>query len=339
MSKRPTDHLEPSSKRGKRGSDRQLTKDDPSDSDEDNEGVEAGTFQRASEDRLRNRTPRRKQAVALQLSQQAPLQLRLQALQLRKPLVSRVLVPPSPPAQASPHSSAAGTAATSGFGLLGATAGTSGSSLLGSSSSTDAAKPGGFSFDTKAAFSFSTTPASSAFPSVQSVFGSSTSQLFGGSGPSGQSTPAVKLAEEAAVTGEEDETGVFTGDGVLYEFDEAKQWRERGRGELHVNRAASGQARLVMRQKGNLRLLLNANLFPEMTVTTMDGGKGVTFQCINHAKGGEEKPGEGEAKPAEAPALATFAYRIKQPGQVEEFKRVIETHKAGPKKANGEEQV
>ena len=34
MSKRPTDDLEPSAKRGKRGSDRQLTKDDPSD-DED----------------------------------------------------------------------------------------------------------------------------------------------------------------------------------------------------------------------------------------------------------------------------------------------------------------
>lgn len=32
MSKRPTDHLEPAAK--KRGNDRQLTKDDPSDEDE-----------------------------------------------------------------------------------------------------------------------------------------------------------------------------------------------------------------------------------------------------------------------------------------------------------------
>lgn len=32
MSKRPTDHLEPAAK--KRGNDRQLTKDDPSDDDE-----------------------------------------------------------------------------------------------------------------------------------------------------------------------------------------------------------------------------------------------------------------------------------------------------------------
>lgn len=37
--------------------------------------------------------------------------------------------------------------------------------------------------------------------------------------------------------------------------------------------ARSGQARLVMRQKGNLRLLLNANLWAEMQVSKMEGGK------------------------------------------------------------------
>lgn len=35
----------------------------------------------------------------------------------------------------------------------------------------------------------------------------------------------------------------------------------------------SGQARLVMRQKGNLRLLMNANLWGEMQVSKMEGGK------------------------------------------------------------------
>ena len=35
----------------------------------------------------------------------------------------------------------------------------------------------------------------------------------------------------------------------------------------------AGQARLVMRQRGNLRLLLNANLWPKMPVSMMDGGK------------------------------------------------------------------
>lgn len=64
------------------------------------------------------------------------------------------------------------------------------------------------------------------------------------------------------------------GDGVLFEYAES-QWRERGRGEMRVNVAvgAGAQARLVMRQRGNLRLLLNANLFPGMKLTPMDGGK------------------------------------------------------------------
>ena len=35
----------------------------------------------------------------------------------------------------------------------------------------------------------------------------------------------------------------------------------------------SGQARLVMRQKGNLRLLMNANLWAEMQVSKMEGAK------------------------------------------------------------------
>ncbi len=37
--------------------------------------------------------------------------------------------------------------------------------------------------------------------------------------------------------------------------------------------APGGRARLVMRARGNLRLLLNGNLWPEMKVTLMDGGK------------------------------------------------------------------
>lgn len=37
--------------------------------------------------------------------------------------------------------------------------------------------------------------------------------------------------------------------------------------------ASSGQARLVMRQRGNFRLLLNANLWPQMPVSMMDGNK------------------------------------------------------------------
>ena len=38
-----------------------------------------------------------------------------------------------------------------------------------------------------------------------------------------------------------------------------------------------------MRQRGNLRLLLNANLWDEMAVNVMDGGLGVTFALQNAA--------------------------------------------------------
>lgn len=62
---------------------------------------------------------------------------------------------------------------------------------------------------------------------------------------------------------------------MLFEFDAAKQWRERGGGEVRVLVSAEEpqQARLVMRQKGNLRLLMNANLWVDMPVAKMEGGK------------------------------------------------------------------
>lgn len=64
------------------------------------------------------------------------------------------------------------------------------------------------------------------------------------------------------------------GDGTLFEYDESeRQWRERGRGEMKVNVGASGTARLIMRNKGNFRLLLNASIWPGMKVTPMEGGK------------------------------------------------------------------
>ena len=44
-------------------------------------------------------------------------------------------------------------------------------------------------------------------------------------------------------------------------------------GVLQVNVGARGTARLIMRNKGNFRLLLNASIWPGMKVTPMDGGK------------------------------------------------------------------
>lgn len=77
--------------------------------------------------------------------------------------------------------------------------------------------------------------------------------------------------ETGTVTGEEEETTLWSGDGVLYEFGE-RQWRERGKGELRVNRGPGRPARFVMRGRV-LRLIMNARLWPDMKVTRMDGGK------------------------------------------------------------------
>lgn len=50
------------------------------------------------------------------------------------------------------------------------------------------------------------------------------------------------MPEEQQKTGEEDEHVVFASEGTLFQFDEqdTKMWRERGRGELRVNKAHSG---------------------------------------------------------------------------------------------------
>jgi Ran-binding protein 3 len=120
-------------------------------------------------------------------------------------------------------------------------------------------------------------------PSVPTVFGglvatepASSTLAFGDAGKISRTDLPGEVPPE---TGEEAESTVFSGSGILFEFDHHKQWRERGRGEMRVNvDEASGLARMVMRQKGNLRLLLNANLWAEMQLTVMEGGS--VSSCI-----------------------------------------------------------
>eukprot|EP00270_Netrium_digitus_P001330 TRINITY_DN1142_c1_g2_i1.p1 TRINITY_DN1142_c1_g2~~TRINITY_DN1142_c1_g2_i1.p1 ORF type:complete len:541 (+),score=152.20 TRINITY_DN1142_c1_g2_i1:171-1793(+) len=193
-------------------------------------------------------------------------------------------------------------------------------------------------------FSFSFVPNSSSSGAAQSIFpplGSSgfsfgtagagqTGQLFSSSAtsspaPSGGSrplssfaaSPAVKLSEVAVETGEEKEQTVFTADAVLFEFAEGGKWRERGKGQLRLNlpEHESRPARLVMRAKGNLRLLLNANLFPDIKIAKMDG-RGVSFSCVNSASEGEGKE------------MATLAVRMKDENLLAEFVKAVDEHKA-----------
>lgn len=141
-------------------------------------------------------------------------------------------------------------------------------------------------------------------------------------------------------------------EGSLFEFVSGKEWRERGKGELRINlHKATHQARLVMRQRGSQRLLLNANLYPNMTTSKMVGGKGVTFAAVNAAaavvqdgkdkekevaegEGGEEQSADKESKTeaaasSSAAVMRTYALKVKSTERINAFVATVEKYKAG----------
>ncbi|WVZ98093.1 hypothetical protein U9M48_043572 [Paspalum notatum var. saurae] len=122
------------------------------------------------------------------------------------------------------------------------------------------------------------------------------------------------MTEGPVETGEENEKAVFTADSALYEYLDGG-WKERGKGELKLNVPVSGgeRARLVMRTKGNYRLVLNASLYDDMSLKDMDK-KGVTFACMNSI--GESQSG-----------LATFALKFKDTATRDVFRNTVESHK------------
>ncbi|CAN6181358.1 unnamed protein product [Urochloa humidicola] len=122
------------------------------------------------------------------------------------------------------------------------------------------------------------------------------------------------MTEGPVETGEENEKAVFTADSALYEYLNGG-WKERGKGELKLNVPVSDgeRARLVMRTKGNYRLVLNASLYNDMSLKDMDK-KGATFACVNSI-------GESQS------SLTTFALKFKDTATREEFKGAVETHK------------
>lgn len=159
--------------------------------------------------------------------------------------------------------------------------------------------------------------------SEQSPFGlnlptNGNTSLFGNSGSSivskGEGTGFPSKEEVTVETGEENEKPVFTADSVLFEYLDGG-WKERGKGELKVNvsTTGAGKGRLVMRAKGNYRLILNASLYPEMKLANMDK-RGVTFACLNSA-------GEGKG------GLSTIALKFKDASIVEEFRAAVVEHK------------
>ncbi|KAG0602830.1 hypothetical protein M758_10G044600 [Ceratodon purpureus] len=192
---------------------------------------------------------------------------------------------------------------------------------------------GGFSFGSAPAFGTSLIGSGSgqaASPFQNSVFGkpngSSTFQLFG-SGAAAATLPAsglpssglptstgITLQEVHVESGEEKEKTVFAADASLFEFLDGG-WNERGKGEVKVNvpEDANRRPRLVMRSKGNLRLLLNANILPDMKITKMDN-RGVTFVCANAI-------GDGKV------GLATYALKLRDAQIAREFLSTVEAKK------------
>ncbi|KAL2932481.1 Nuclear pore complex protein NUP50A [Bienertia sinuspersici] len=167
-------------------------------------------------------------------------------------------------------------------------------------------------------------PSQSSFPTFS--FGNPTNgstPLFGtvmagtSIGTKTESSAFRSMQEVPTETGEENEDTVFSADSALFEFFDGG-WKERGKGEVKLNllKGENQKARLVMRTKGNLRLILNACLFPDMKLTKMDK-KGVTFACVNIAAEGKD-------------GLSTFALKFKDSSIMEEFSSAVSAHKDKP---------
>ncbi|XP_068637767.1 nuclear pore complex protein NUP50A-like [Aristolochia californica] len=185
--------------------------------------------------------------------------------------------------------------------------------LAGTGFSSSSFSFGSFSKDASA-FSSSAGPVfglkneNSSFPSF--VIGNSNN----GSATRSEGSGIPSMQEVHVETGEENEKAVFTADASLFEYLDGG-WKERGKGEVKVNvtTADPKKARLVMRARGNYRLILNASLYPDMKLTNMDK-RGITFTCMNSATEGKD-------------GLSTFALRFKDGSVVEEFKGAVSEHK------------
>ncbi|EJT46501.1 hypothetical protein A1Q1_04895 [Trichosporon asahii var. asahii CBS 2479] len=102
----------------------------------------------------------------------------------------------------------------------------------------------------------------------------------------------IQLDKQDIPTGEEEEDTIYQTRCKLYALDDQGGWRERGVGNLKLNKhKATEAARLVMRSEGVLRVILNASLYVGMTCledgkhvrTTVFEGKDRTFITIRVA--------------------------------------------------------
>ncbi|GAB2228130.1 hypothetical protein Droror1_Dr00009960 [Drosera rotundifolia] len=194
-------------------------------------------------------------------------------------------------------------------------------------------------------FSFGSSPKDGSPSGSTFLFGSnadhssiptfSFASLTGGSGPLfGAAAAFVPVAEASGFpamkvvpveTGEENEETVFSANAVLFEFLDGG-WKERGKGELKVNVSSSGEkerARLVMRTRGNLRLILNASLYPDMKLADIDK-RGISFACVNTTTEKND-------------SLTTYALKFKDGSVKESFSSAVAAHKGEAQPADTDE--
>jgi len=131
-------------------------------------------------------------------------------------------------------------------------------------------------------------------------------------------TSTPKLAKiEKHTTGEEEEQTEFEVRAKLFEFTkngETHTWKERGSGTLKCNfNKTTEKARLVMRTDNALRVILNATLFPTMSVEKATD-KQVRFTALNSTEG--------------TPKLGSFIARVSKVQDADTLHQTLITLKA-----------
>lgn len=101
----------------------------------------------------------------------------------------------------------------------------------------------------------------------------------------------VKLQKQDVKSGEESEKSIFQVNAKLYQLTSLKEgWKERGVGALHVNKNPhNGKARIVMRSRGILKVILNVLLVKGVVIhkgfpASLQGEKFIRIVTVDHDK-------------------------------------------------------
>ena len=307
--------------RHKRRADVQITKDDPEDSGAD--GQQPGGFARAADSVLEGR---RKLTVKRSTGGAPKAPNPFAGISLSAPTTTATTAATTAATTEAGPATTTTAAKPSGFGALAASTGGFGGFgglAFGSSAPANAPAPvpatapetqkadeDAAPEPSTAATTTTATTTTAAAPGPVSVFGAQ---------------PVAKRDEpaEAQQTGEEGEETVASFAASLFEFvDEngKKEWRTRGSGDIKLNKdKETGQkGRLIMRQRGVGRLLLNANV-KNMSVSVMADGNGISFSCVNFSVD------EAGATDTTSTKLSTFAVKLGKDasGQVDSLAAAI----------------